>query len=157
LPLLDDGTALPVSRSLASGRPAMATKCNPYSLPGPEAANQNLEHLRDEQYCMVFGPHPHGCDCLLLDAERCNKLPHRKALSARAPGAPVRQFHTRCRGESYSLLTDGMLTSPYFSQAFYCGGGSGHVYCVLRSVGFLDVRSSTTAESSRRAPRDETL
>jgi hypothetical protein len=26
--------------------------------------------------------------------------------------------------------TNVMLPSPHFSQAFYCGGGSGHVYCV---------------------------
>jgi len=35
LPLLDDDTASPASRRLASARPALAPKCKRYSLTGP--------------------------------------------------------------------------------------------------------------------------
>jgi hypothetical protein len=35
LPLLDDDTASPASLRLASARPALAPKCNLYSLTGP--------------------------------------------------------------------------------------------------------------------------
>src|SRR5881296_3062692 len=42
LPLLDDATTLPASRRLASARPALAPKCTPYFLTGP-----NLGHGRD--------------------------------------------------------------------------------------------------------------
>src|SRR3989442_12335678 len=42
LPLLDDATTSPASRRLASARPALAPKCTPYFLTGP-----NLGHGRD--------------------------------------------------------------------------------------------------------------
>src|SRR6059036_174997 len=42
LPLLDDVTTSPASRRLASARPALAPKCTPYFLTGP-----NLGHGRD--------------------------------------------------------------------------------------------------------------
>jgi hypothetical protein len=36
LPLLDDDTTSPASRSLVSARPALAPKCNLYLLTGPK-------------------------------------------------------------------------------------------------------------------------
>src|SRR5438874_13178462 len=40
LPLLDDITTSPASRRLASARPALAPKCTPYFLTGPNSALQ---------------------------------------------------------------------------------------------------------------------
>jgi len=47
----------------------------------------------------------------------------------------------------FSVAGFSGYTSPHFSPDFCCCGGSGHVYCVALG-GFLDVLSSTPAESS---------
>jgi hypothetical protein len=43
LPLLDDVTASPASRRLASARPALAPKCKRYSLTGPYRLRVNFK------------------------------------------------------------------------------------------------------------------
>src|SRR5205809_2504123 len=53
LPLLDDVTTSPASRRLASARPALAPKCTPYFLTGPNLArhSRNSPRRREEILC----------------------------------------------------------------------------------------------------------
>ncbi len=50
-------------------------------------------------------------------------------------------------GHDRLALSFSKTFSPHFSWAFYCGGGSRHVYW-LRSVELLDVLSSMPGELS---------
>src|SRR5438132_537651 len=57
LPLLDDVTTSPASRRLASARPALAPKCTPYFLTGPNLLFTTKTRRRKEslRICAVPG------------------------------------------------------------------------------------------------------
>src|SRR5207249_10346731 len=52
LPLVDDVTTSPASRRLASARPALAPKCTPYFLTGP----QGVDRRRSWGILQLVGP-----------------------------------------------------------------------------------------------------
>ena len=114
LPLLDDGTASRASRCLASARPALAPKCNLYSLPGPNVIGGNPTRPKMSwKWRSGFSASIIGSTCTCaIQQQRCAKALS-KCSKAESRSPRLKQTHELKNGETCLCLASRSSSSWY--------------------------------------------